>query len=102
MTLTAKQIKDLNKMNVAAQHVNLGTLVLGAGGEGGVYQITAADITSGSVLIPFSGSAIDRAKVVIGRQDVDVTGYTASPSGSILTITGSVLEAGDEIYYYMN
>ena len=101
MALTAKQIYDLNNANVAAQNVSLGSFLMGAGGEAGVYVVTPEDITSGSVLIEFSGSAIDTAYAVVGRGYEDVVGVTATSSGSILTVSGSVLEAGDIVNYYM-
>lgn len=103
MALTAKQIYDLNNANVAAQNVSLGSFLMGAGGEAGVYVVTPEDITSGSVLIEFTGgSVIDTAYAVVGRGYEDVVGVTATSSGSILTVSGSVLEAGDIVNYYMS
>ena len=102
MALTAKQVYDLNNMNVAAQNVSLGSFLLGTGGEAGVYTVTAADVTSGSAKIPFSGgSVIDRKYAVVGRGDEEVTA-TVGTSGSYLVVSGSLLEVGDLISYFMS
>lgn len=102
MALTMKQIYDLNNMNVASQDISLGSFLMGVGGEAGVHTVTPANITSGSVLIPFtSGSSITTSVVVVGRGSTKVTGVTVTSSGSILTVSGSSLKAGDVINYYM-
>lgn len=102
MALTAKQIYDLNNMNVAAQRVSLGSFLMGVGGEAGTYMVTPEDITSGSILIEFtSGSEIDKNATLVSRNYEEVDGVTAVASGSILTITGSLIEAGDVVNYWM-
>lgn len=101
MTLTAKQIYDLNNMNVAAQSISLGSFLMGIGGEAGVYMITPEDISSGSVIIVFSGSAISKNAVVVARDEEKINASVSS-SGSLLTVSGSTLAAGDTIYYYMS
>lgn len=100
MALTAKQVYDLNNMNVASQNVSLGSFLLGTGGEAGVYVVTPADVISGSVLIPFTGgSVIDRMYVAVGRGDADVNA-TVSASGSYIVVSGSFLQAGDLVNYF--
>ena len=102
MALTAKQVYDLNNMNVASQNESLGSFLLGTGGEAGVYIVTAADVTSGSVKIPFTGgSVIDRKYVAVGRGEADVNA-TVSASGSYLVVSGGFLQAGDLVNYFMS
>lgn len=100
MALTAKQVYDLNNMNVASQNVSLGSFLLGTGGEAGVHVVTPAEASDGELRIPFTGgSVIDRMYVAVGRGDADVN-VTVSASGSYIVVSGSSLQAGDLVNYF--
>lgn len=103
MTLTGKQIYDLNNMNMAAQNASIGSLLAGLGGLAGVHTVTnAEDSGSAVVLFSASGSTIQSYSVSILRNDLPVAGaITKTVSGSALTISGSSLATGDVVNYFI-
>ena len=118
MTLTAKEISDLNTMNVAAQNVALGTLVspldsdvetllAAVGAEIGTHTITETEASASTILIETDITTISGWFISINRSGSTVT-YDAKAtvaSGSVLKIedggTTYVTSASDVITYFI-
>ena len=118
MTLTAKQIADLNSMNVAAQNVGLGTLVSpldstvgvlmeAVGAKVGKHIITETEASASIVEIETDITAISAWLLSINRSGSTVTvdAKATVASGSVLKIedgvTTYVTSASDVITYFI-
>jgi hypothetical protein len=118
MTLTAKEISDLNTMNVAAQNVALGTLVSpldsdiatlleAVGANIGTHIITETEASASTIEIETGITSISGWLLSINRSGSTVT-YDAKAtvaSGSVLKIEDGastyVTSASDVITYFI-
>lgn len=98
--LTTKQIKDMNRMNRAAQNAVLGSRIAGSGS----YVATAADASASSITIQTSLSSVNAAIVQAYRSGSPMYAVKETVSGSNLVITSSAsgtwtITSGDVIVY---
>jgi len=105
MTLTAKQISDLNKMNIAAQRASLGTLLstiestvvpISGGLEYGTHIITETESSASTILIATTIDDIDGWYVQINQ-----SGSTVTEDAKITVQSGSSLKIEDGATTYV-
>ena len=85
MSLTDKQIYDLNNMNVAAQNIQLGTKINEQSGS--IVSISGSIVSISNSITEISGSVVSHTSEIS-----TISGSVVEISGSIVTISNSITE----------